>query len=53
MARRVAKIDENGGGLMQYLTSYLQSAITFDVPRNYSSEVTFTNRSCLTVPTEV
>ncbi|VDD87108.1 unnamed protein product [Enterobius vermicularis] len=36
MARRVAKIDENGGGLMQYLTSYLQSAITFDVPRNYS-----------------
>uniref|UniRef100_A0A0N5AXM9 MICOS complex subunit MIC60 n=1 Tax=Syphacia muris TaxID=451379 RepID=A0A0N5AXM9_9BILA len=38
VARRVAKIDDNGGGILRYLGSYIQNLITFDLPRNYSSQ---------------
>ncbi|VDM41309.1 unnamed protein product [Toxocara canis] len=35
-ARRVAKVDENGAGLISYLVSTVQNAMTLDLPRNFS-----------------
>ncbi|VDN55828.1 unnamed protein product [Dracunculus medinensis] len=36
LCRRVSKIDENGGGLVRYLWSYLQNAVSLDLPQNFS-----------------
>lgn len=36
--RRVAKVDDNGGGLMRYFLSYLQNAVTLDLMRKFSPE---------------
>uniref|UniRef100_A0AC35TT46 MICOS complex subunit MIC60 n=1 Tax=Rhabditophanes sp. KR3021 TaxID=114890 RepID=A0AC35TT46_9BILA len=38
VSRKVAKIDENGGSIFKYLSSYVQSFFMFDLGREYSSK---------------
>ncbi|KAI1721683.1 mitochondrial inner membrane protein [Ditylenchus destructor] len=38
LAKRTAKIDDNGGSLFKYLSSYLQSMLIIELPRSYTPE---------------
>ncbi|TKR77347.1 hypothetical protein L596_018342 [Steinernema carpocapsae] len=38
MSHRTARIDENGGSIMKYFSSYVQSLLTLDLPRRFSPE---------------
>uniref|UniRef100_A0AC34GXD7 MICOS complex subunit MIC60 n=1 Tax=Panagrolaimus sp. ES5 TaxID=591445 RepID=A0AC34GXD7_9BILA len=38
LAKRTAKVDENGGGVMAYLSSYIQSMFMLELPRRFSPD---------------
>lgn len=38
MSKRTAKVDENGGGVMAYVSSYIQSMFMLDLPRRFSPD---------------
>uniref|UniRef100_A0AC34Q0J9 MICOS complex subunit MIC60 n=1 Tax=Panagrolaimus sp. JU765 TaxID=591449 RepID=A0AC34Q0J9_9BILA len=38
LAKRTAKIDDNGGGIGAYISSYIQSLFMLDLPRRFSPE---------------
>lgn len=38
LAKRTAKIDDNGGGIVAYASSYIQSLFMLDLPKRYAAE---------------
>uniref|UniRef100_A0A7E5A1C7 MICOS complex subunit MIC60 n=1 Tax=Panagrellus redivivus TaxID=6233 RepID=A0A7E5A1C7_PANRE len=38
VAKHTAKIDDNGGGIVAYVSSYIQSLFMLDLPRRYSAD---------------
>ena len=38
LAKRTAKIDDNGGGIAAYISSYIQSFFMLDLPRRFTPE---------------
>ncbi|KAI1728867.1 mitochondrial inner membrane protein domain-containing protein [Ditylenchus destructor] len=38
LAKRTAKIDDNGGSLFKYFSSYLQSMLIMELPRSYTPD---------------